>query len=146
MGYPLGIILFTLLSGQVSAEPNWHNVLKNSPHMANYLYSNQIQQESKVENGVIYTRQHPGADAESGFGEVLAATMPMFNSMFSSGVSPYWTFQIRLARMNSGSKWHSYAKGLSTGIQTIKRRAPTRWMSERVTAWSDVKEFKVYVY
>lgn len=146
MGYPLGLILFVFLSGQVNAEPDWHKVLKNSPNMASYLYNNQIQQESKVENGVIYTRQHPGAKAEGGFGEVLAATMPMFNSMFSSGVSAYWTFQIRLARVNSGSKWHNYAKNLPTGIQTIKRRSPTRWQSERVTSWSDVREFKVYVY
>ena len=66
--------------------------------------------------------------------------------MFGSDVSPYWTFQIRLARKNSGSKWHNYAKNLPTGIQTIKRRVPTRWMSERVTAWSSEREFKVYVY
>ena len=133
-------------SGYAMAEPAFHDVLKNSSNMASYLYSNQIQQESKVEGGVIYTRQHPGAKAENGFAQVLAATMPKFDARFSQGVNPYWTFQIRLARVNSGSKWHNYAKNLPTGIQTIKRRVPTSWMSERVTGWSSVREFKVIVY
>jgi len=139
--------LFALsFSGYVAAEPAFHAVLQNSPAMAKYLYSNQIQQESKVENGVIYTRQHPGAQVETGFSQVLSATMPKFDPRFSQGIHPYWTFQIRLARKNPGSKWHNYAKNLPTGIQTIKRRSPTRWQSERVTSWSDVKEFKVIVY
>ena len=133
-------------SGSVSAEPAFHDVLKNSRNMASYLYSNQIQQESKVEGGVIYTRQHPGGDVENGFAEVLAVTMPKFDARFAQGISPYWTFKIRLARKNTKSKWHSYAKNLPTGIQTIKRRVPTNWMSERVTGWSGVKEFKVIVY
>ncbi|WP_263080782.1 hypothetical protein [Endozoicomonas sp. Mp262] len=71
--------------------------------------------------------------------------MPKYDARFSQDISAYWTFQIRLARKNTGSKWHNYAKNLPTGIQTIKRRVPTRWMSERVTSWSGVKEMKVLV-
>lgn len=134
------------LSGNAFAEPAFHQVLAKSPQLANYLYNNQIQQESKVEGGVIYTRQHPGGEAENGFGQVLAQVMPKYDSQFANGVSAYWTFQIRLARKNSGSKWHNYAKGLPTGVQTIKRRSPTHWMGQRVTSWSGVKEFKVLVY
>lgn len=126
--------------------PSFHDVLVNSPSMASYLYNNQIQMESKVSAGVLYSRMHPGAEAESGFGQVLAATMPKFDSRFADGVSAYWTFAIRLARVNSGSKWHSYAKGLPTGIQTIQRKAPTNWSSQRVTGWSDTRSFKVIVY
>jgi len=51
-----------------------------------------------------------------------------------------------LARQNEGSKWHTFAKNLPTGVQTIKRRSPKHWMGQRVTSWSDVKEFKVLVY
>ena len=109
-------LLALSFTGYAADEPAFHTVLKNSPDMASYLYSNQIQQESKVENGVIYTRQHPGAKPENGFAEVLATTMPKFDSRFSQDVNPYWTFQIRLARKNSGSKWHNYAKSLPTGM------------------------------
>lgn len=129
-----------------ASSPGFHEVFLKCPSMATYLYSNQIQHESKVDGGVIYTRMHPGGDAESGFAEVLAATMPKFDQRFSEGVNAYWTLHIRLARTNSGSKWHSYAKGLPTGIQTIKRKTPTSWMGERVTGWSSVHSFKVIVY
>jgi hypothetical protein len=141
----VGLAAFSF-SGYLIAEPAFHQVLTSSPNMASYLYSNQIQQESKVENGVIYTRQHPGAEAENGFAQVLQATLPKFDSRFAQGISAYWTVQIRLARKNPKSKWHNYAKNLPTGIQTIKRRIPTNWMSERVTGWSDVRSFKVLVY
>ena len=114
--------------------------------MANYLYEDQIQPESKVSDGVIYSRSHPGGKADDGFGEVLQETLKKYDSRFSQGVNAYWTFQIRLARVNSGSKWHSYAKSLPSGIQTIKRRTPARWMAERVVGWSDVAEKKVIVY
>ncbi|ROS00268.1 hypothetical protein EDC56_2906 [Sinobacterium caligoides] len=133
-------------ANSVVANPSFHNALQNSPNMANYLYSNQIQQESKVSDGVFYSRQHPGAKAENGFAEVLQETLKKYDDRFSQGVSAYWTFQIRLARKNSGSKWHSYAKSLPTGVQTIKRRIPVKWMGERVTSWSDVREMKVIVY
>lgn len=126
--------------------PAFHEVLKASPHVASYMYSNQIQMESKVSGGVIYTRQHPGAEAESGFGELICKVMPKYDSHFSQGVSVYWTFQIRLAHVNSGSKWHTYAKGLPTGIQTITRKSPTHWSSQRVTGWSSARSFKVIVY
>ncbi len=133
-------------SGSVYAEPAFHDVLVKSSSMANFMYSNQIQQESKVSGGVIYTRQHPGGLAESGFGQVLGTVLPKYDERFSQGVSAYWTFQIRLARKNPKSKWHEYAKNLPTGIQTIKRKKPDRWMGERVTTWSDTREFKVLVY
>lgn len=141
-----GLLAFLLTPFAVQATPDWHQVLAKSPNLANVLYSNQIQQESKVENGVIYTRQQPGARDEAAIGELLANTMYKFDSKFKSEVNPYWTFHIRLARVNSGSKWHGFAKNLPTGIQTIKRRVPTHWMGERVTSWSDVREFKVFVY
>ena len=114
--------------------------------MANYLYNNQIQQESKVSDGVIYTRAHPGGKVEKGFEEVLQETLKIYDSRFSQGVSAYWTFQIRLAREKSGSKWHSFAKSLPCGIQTIKMRTPATWLYQRVTRWSDVGERKVIVY
>ena len=126
--------------------PEFHNVLIKSPSMANYLYNNQIQPESKVSDGVIYSRTHPGGEADNGFGEVLQETLKKYDSRFSQGVNAYWTFQIRLARVNSGSKWHSYAKSLPSGIQTIKRRTPSRWFAERVVGWLDVAEMKVIVY
>ena len=126
--------------------PEFHDVLQKSPNMAKYLYENQIQLESKVSDGVIYTRMHRGGMVETGFAEVLQETLKKYDLRFSQGVSAYWTFQIRIARKNSGSKWHSYAKSLPSGIQTIKRRKPTGWMGERVTSWSDVAERKVIVY
>ena len=152
MKYSLNKAIFAgsfalLFSTTVFAEPAFHELLSNSPQMANYMYSNQIQQESKVENGIIYTRQHPGAMAENGFGQVLQTSIKKYDSRFATdGLSAYWTFQIRLARKNSKSKWHNYAKSLPTGVQTIKRRSPTHWMGERVTSWSSSKEFKVFVY
>ena len=114
--------------------------------MINYLYENQIQPQSKVSDGVIYTRTHPDGTVENGFAEVLQETLKKYDVRFSQGVSAYWTVQIRIARKVSGSKWHSYAKSLPTGIQTIKRRKPTNWMGQRVVAWSDVADMKVIVY
>ncbi|PAJ71596.1 hypothetical protein CJF42_25765 [Pseudoalteromonas sp. NBT06-2] len=134
------------LSISAYAKPDFHKLLEKSPSMASYLYNNQIQSESKVDSGVIYTRQHPGSKPENGFGELLAVTMPKYDARFSNELSAYWTFQIRLARQNEGSKWHTFAKNLPTGVQTIKRRSPKHWMGQRVTSWSDVKEFKVLVY
>lgn len=126
------------------ATPEFHNVNAASPTAMNILYHTQIQQESKVDGGVIYQWQTPGADAENAIAELMAATFPRFG--LPDGVNGYWTAQIRLARRNSGSKWHSHANGLPTGIQTIKRKSPTRWMSNRITGWSSVREFKVLVY
>ena len=136
----------------LSAAPYFHNVLIKSPNMANYLYEDQIQPESKVSDGVIYSRTHPGGRADNGFGEVLQDLLKRYDYRFSQGpqnsqgLDAYWTFQIRLARVNSGSKWHSYAKSLPSGIQTIKRRIPTKWFAERVVGWLDVAEMKVIVY
>jgi len=131
------------------AVPEFHDVLEKSPNMAKYLYENQIQLESKVSDGVIYTRMHRGGMVETGFAEVLQETLKKYDLRFSQGVSAYWTFQIRIARKNKGSKFHSYAKSLPTGIQTIKRRLPTSWMGgsgDMVFTWSDVAEKKVIVY
>lgn len=114
--------------------------------MVKFLYSNQIQDESKVENGVFYSRDHPGGEMEAAFSRLLQAAMGSYDSRFKEGVSAYWTVSIRLARRNPGSKWYSYAITLPEGIQTIKRRKPTSWMYERVTGWSDVASFKVLVY
>jgi hypothetical protein len=139
-------VSFLFIANNATAANEFHSVFANSPSAANILYSTQIQQESKVENGVLYSRQSPGASAENAIGQLLAATLGKFDARFSKEISPYWTFQVRLARRNKGSKWHSYLIKLTPGIHVIKRRNPTRWMGERVTGWSDVKEFKVLVY
>jgi len=136
----------SLNATSLTAVPEFHNVLLKSPSMAEYLYENQIQEESKVSNGVIYIRTHPGGVADDGFAQSLQETLKKYDSRFSQGVSAYWTFQIKLAREKSGSKWHSYAKSLPGGIQTIKRRAPTGWRGERVTSWTGVRNVKVIVY
>ena len=114
--------------------------------MAKYLYENQIQPQSKVSDGVIYTRMHRGGMVETGFAEVLQETLKKYDLRFSQGVSAYWTVAIRIARRNSGSKWHSYAWGLPVGVQTIKVKTPKHWFAERVRSWLDVKEKKVLVY
>jgi len=142
-----GASLALMISTPAFAEPAFHKLLSKAPAMANYMYSNQIQQESKVQDGRIFTRQHPGATAENGFGQVLQiAFADLAPELHKQKVSAYWTFQIRLARKNPKSKWHKYAITLPTGIQTIKRKKPERWMGERVTSWSSSKEFKVFVY
>ena len=113
-----------------------------------YLYDNQIQQEAEVKDGVIYERRHPahGGKSEEGIAEILQETFKLYDTRFSEGVSAYWTVAIRIARRNSGSKWHSYAWGLPVGVQTIKVKTPKHWFSERVRSWLDVKEKKVLVY
>jgi hypothetical protein len=144
---PLSLaVSFLFIANNAVAANEFHSVLANSPSAANILYSTQIQQESKVENGVLYTRHTPGASAENAIAQLLAATLGKFDSRFPKEISPYWTFQVRLARVNKGSKWHSYLIKLKPGIHVIKRRVPTRWQSERVTSWSDVAERKVLVY
>ena len=116
--------------------------------MREYLYDNQIQQEAQVKDGVIYERRHPGdgGKGEEGFEELLQETFKLYDTRFSEGVSAYWTVAIRIARRNPGSKWHSYAKKLPIGVQTIKVKTPKHWFSERVRSWLDVKEKKVLVY
>ena len=113
-----------------------------------YLYDNQIQQEAEVKDGVIYERRHPadGGKAEKGIAEILQETFKLYDTRFSEGVSAYWTVAIRIARRNSGSKWHSYAKRLPVGVQTVKVKTPKHWFAERVRTWLDVKEKKVLVY
>jgi len=141
------VLLASLNVTCLIATPEFHNVLKNSPDMYSYLLSNQIQMESEVKDGVLYERQHPDGQAEKGFSQVLQETLKKYDSRFSEpGVSAYWTFQIRIAREQPGSKWHSYAKSLPLGIQTIKRRVPKLWFEERVMNWNPVWERKVIVY
>ena len=114
--------------------------------MKDYFFGNQIHSQSKVIDGVIYLTNHRNGMAEAVIDQVLQETLKMYDSRFSQGVSAYWTFHIRIARKSSGSNFHSYAKSLPTGIQTIKRRLPTTWMGETVLTWSDVAEMKVIVY
>merc|ERR1719430_899572 len=64
----------SLNATSLTAVPEFHDVLIKSPNMANYLYEDQIQSESKVSDGVIYSRSHPGGKADDGFGEVLQET------------------------------------------------------------------------
>ena len=115
--------------------------------MMEYIFDNQLWRGSAVSNGVFHTYQHPGAKVERGFEEVLQEAVKQYDSWtFPQDVNAYWTFQIRLARRNSHSKWHSYAKTLPVGIQTIKIRKPKNWMGTLVTKWNDVKEVKVIIY
>ena len=131
----------------IASLPEFLNVLYESPSMMDYLYNNQIQRDSKVSDGVIYERRHPGGQADLGFEQLLQETMTKFDSRFSQGVSPYWTFQITLARKNSGSKWHNYANSLPAGIQTIRWRKPIKWATSLTQiTWSDVRTTKVIVY
>ena len=131
----------------IASLPEFFDVLYESPSMRDYLYNNQIQRDSKVSDGVIYERRHPGGQADLGFEQVLQEIMTKYDSRFSQGVSPYWTFQIRLARMNSGSKWHNYANSLPAGIQTIRWRKPIKWATSLTQiTWSDVRTTKVIVY
>jgi len=128
------------------AVPEFHNFLNDQ--LADHFYGDQSRRTSKVSDGVIYLDNGSSANVktEGVIAELLQDTLKMVDSRFSQGVNAYWTFHIRLARKNSGSKFHSYAKSLPTGIQTIKRRLPTRWLGSKVLAWSGVSEKKVIVY
>ena len=130
-----------------SDVPGFHYLLRNSPNMMEYIFENQLWKGSVVSNGVFHTYQHPGGKVERGFEDVLQEAVKHYDSWtFPQDVNAYWTFQIRLARRNSHSKWHSYAKTLPVGIQTIKIRKPKNWMGTLVTKWNDVKEVKVIIY
>merc|ERR1712212_158352 len=134
--------LHTVASKSVSLNarsdvPGFHYLLRNSRNMMEYIFENQLWEGSVVSNGVFHTYQHPGGKVERGFEEVLREAVKHYDS---------WTFQIRLARRNSDSKWHSYAKTLPVGIQTIKIRKPKNWVGTTVTKWKDVKEVKVIIY
>merc|ERR1712212_552055 len=143
--------LHTVASKSVSLNarsdvPGFHYLLRNSPNMMEYIFENQLWKGSVVSNGVFHTYQHPGGKVERGFEDVLQEAVKHYDSRtFPQDVNAYWTFQIRLARRNSHSKWHSYAKTLLVGIQTIKIRKPKNWMGTMVTKWNDVKEVKVII-
>merc|ERR1712198_511459 len=59
---------------------------------------------------------------------LFCKTLKTHDVRFTQGVDAYWTLQIWVARKNRRSNFHSYAKNLPTGIQTIKVRLPTAWM------------------
>jgi len=131
------------------AVPEFHNVMLKSPSMAKHFLANQHDSQSKMSDGVMYLANHRSGAAENVIAEVLQETLKKYDSRFSQGVSAYWTFQIRIARKNKGSKFHSYAKSLPTGIQTIKRSVPKDVMGgsgDKVFTWHDVAEKKVIVY
>jgi len=115
--------------------------------IADYFYANQmVSNGAKVSDGVLHLPNHRFGDAEIVIANLLQETLKMYDSRFIQGVSGYWTFHIWLARKNSGSAFHSYAKSLPTGIQTIKRRLSAHLMASNVASWSDVAEKKVIVY
>ena len=117
--------------------------------MAKHFLANQHDSQSKMSDGVMYLANHRSGAAENVIAEVLQETLKKYDSRFSQGVSAYWTFQIRIARKNKESKYHSYAKSLPTGIQTIKRSVPKDVMGssgDKVFTWHDVAEKKVIVY
>ena len=139
-------VIALLNATSLTATPEFHNVFEKTPSMNEYLLRNQIQTQSKVSGGIIYERRHPGGKAEEGFEELLQYTLKKYDSRFSEGVSAYWTLQIRMARAVEGSKWHSYAKSLPYGIQTIKIKPPINWLELWVRGWGSVEEKKVLVY
>ena len=49
------IVSSIFATGAALAEPTFHSVLQSNPTMTNYLYSNQIQQESKVSDVFLFT-------------------------------------------------------------------------------------------
>ena len=142
--------LIALLNAtSLTARPEFFNVYNKLPNVIEYLFSNQIQVQSKVSDGIIFERRHPaqGGIAEKGIEELLQYLLKKYDSRFSEGVSAYWTLQISLARnKNNGSKWYSYANSLPDGIQTIKIKRPVNWLEQWVRGWTPVEEKKVIVY
>merc|ERR1712126_63792 len=115
--------------------------------IADYFNVNQLKSNgAKVSDGVLHLPNHRSGAAEIVIANLLQEALKMYDLRFIQGVSGYWTFHIWLARKNSGSAFHSYAKSLPTGIQTIKRRLSANLMASNVASWSDVAEKKVIVY
>ena len=121
------------------------SVLSNSSDLINFLGHNQVQQDSKVNGDVIYAWERLGSDAENALRSILRSTMGKFDSRLGNGISPFWTFHIRVARCFN-TKWGAYAATLPPGENTIKVRTPSNWAGNRITRWNDVKEVKVLVY
>jgi len=114
---------------------------------ADYFAGNQGPgNQAKVSGGVIYLPNHLSGGAERVIETLLQETLETHDVRFTQGVDAYWTLQIWLARKNRRSNFHSYAKNLPTGIQTIKMRLPTAWMGTTVLTWSKVAEKRVIVY
>jgi len=142
----LALLVIVLLNVKtLNAEPEFHNVLKNSPHLYDRLLRNQLHEQADEKDGILYERRLPGGKVEKTLEEVLQETLQKYDSRFAEGVSAYWTFQIRIARFNSG-EWRTYAKSLPRGIQTIKVRYSALWQSERTMGWTGIKKIKVLVY
>jgi len=112
--------------------------------IADYFVTNQRHGKAKVSGGVIYYPDFGGAEEVVKI--LLQEMLETYDVRFTQGVDAYWTLQIWLARKNKRSKFHSYAKNLPSGIQTIKRRLPTAWLGSQVLTWTDVAEKKVLVY
>jgi len=114
---------------------------------ADYFAGNQGPgNQAKVSGGVIDLPNHLSGGAERVIETLLQETLKTHDVRFTQGVDAYWTLQIWVARKNRRSNFHSYAKNLPTGIQTIKVRLPTAWMGTTVLTWSKVAEKRVIVY
>lgn len=61
-----------------------------------------------MENGVFYTRDHPGSHGEKAIAQLLKVAMSKYDSRFNEKLNAYWTIAIRIARMIAGSKWNLY--------------------------------------
>ena len=70
-------------------KPAFSSVLSKSPTLANFLLTDQIQQESNVDGDVIYAWLTPGADAEVAISQTLTNTMGKFDSRFDNGINPF---------------------------------------------------------
>jgi len=137
----------TALVQYSASSPDFMVLLSENSVMTSLLLGTQIQQESKVQSGILYSWQTPGAKAENAIGLLLRsiAKQKTFEDL-PDGCSLYWTLQIRLARANKQSKWHSFAKSLKTGEQTIKYITPSAWNVNRVSKWKSSRSTKVFVF
>lgn len=137
----------TALVEYSASDPDFHALFSENPVMVQILTDTQIQRDSKVVSGTFYEWRTPGAKPEGAIALLLQsiATRKVFKDL-PDGCSLYWTLQIRLARKNTKSKWHSFAKSLNTGVQTIKRIAPAGWLTNQVTKWGSSASYKVLVY
>lgn len=137
----------TALVEYSASDPDFHSLFKEDPLMAQILTNTQIQQQSKVHAGTFYEWRTPGAKSEGALALLLNAMVVRKDFPdLPDGCSLYWTLQVRIARSNTKSKWHTFAKSLKTGVQTIKRIAPSAWQTQQVTKWGSSKSYKVLVY
>ena len=137
----------TALVEYSASNPDFHALLSENSPMVSLLAQTQVQQDSRVHGGTLYEWQTPGGKTETAIGLLLRSMVQRktFQDL-PDGCSLYWTLQIRIARKSKSSKWHSFAKSLKTGVQTIKKASPTKWSAQKVTSFGAASSVKVFVY